>query len=182
MTGNALYDACVRLCDLCGVTPADLDVLTTNCGKNFTVKDLARVSSFICREIVLEENWYRSDTEPLLAYYNENGKPVVCLPQKTGKFVMWDPATDLFTPIDETVAAELAPRAMVFYRPFPNEKITTRKLLLFALKDVKWPDVSAVLFFTFVGTLVGLLTPFLNEKMYDLFIPLGDVSGLQAAR
>lgn len=181
LTGNALYDACVRLCDLCGVTPADLDVLTTNCGKNFTVKDLARVSGFICREIVLEENWYRSDTEPLLAYYNENGKPVVCLPQKTGKFVMWDPAADLFTPIDETVAAELAPRAMVFYRPFPNEKITTRKLLLFALKDVKWPDVSAVLFFTFVGTLVGLLTPFLNEKMYDLFIPLGDVSGLQAA-
>ena len=140
LTGNALYDACVRLCDLCGVTPVDLDVLTTNCGKRFTVQDLARVSGFICREIVLEEIWYHSDTEPILAYYNDNGKPVVCLPQKAGKFVMWDPATDLFTPIDETVAAELAPRAMVFYRPFPNEKITAKKLFLFALKDVKWRD------------------------------------------
>ena len=181
LTGNALYDACVRLCDFCGVTPVDLDTLTANCGKRFTVQDLARVSGFICREIVLEENWYRSDTEPLLAYYNDNGKPVVCFPKKTGKFVMWDPATDLFAPIDETVAAELAPRAVVFYRPFPNEKITAKKLFLFALKDVKCRDVAAVLFFALVGTMIGLLIPFLNEKMYDLFIPLGDVNGLQAA-
>ena len=57
LTGNALYDACVRLCDLCGVTPVDLDMLTANCGKRFTVQDLARVSGFICREIVFEENW-----------------------------------------------------------------------------------------------------------------------------
>ena len=181
LTGNALYDACVRLCDLCDVIPVDLDVLTANCGKRFAVQDLARVSGFICREIVLEENWYHLDTEPMLAYYNDSDKPVVCLPQKSGKFVMWDPDTDLFTPIDKTVAAELAPRAMVFYRPFPNEKITAKKLFLFALKDVKWRDVVAVLFFAFVGTLVGLLIPFLNEKMYDIFIPLGDVSGLQAA-
>ena len=181
LTGNALYDACVRLSDLCGVAPVDLDMLTANCGKRFTVNDLARVSGFICREIVLEENWYHSDTEPMLAYYKDNGKPVVCFSKKSGKFVMWDPATDLFTPVDATVAAELAPRAVMFYRPFPNEKITAKKLFLFALKDVKLRDVAAVLFFAFVGTMIGLLIPFLNEKMYDLFIPLGDVNGLQAA-
>ena len=179
LTGNALYDASLRLCDLCGITAVGLDVLTANCGRRFTVQDLARVSGFICREIVLEEKWYHLDTDPLLAYRNDNGQPVVCFPQKPGKFLVWDPTTDTLVRVDETIAAELAPRAMVFYRPFPNEKITVSKLFLFALKDVKWRDVAAVLLFTLLGTIIGLLTPLFNEKMYDLFIPLGDASGLQ---
>ena len=179
LTGNALYDACVRLCDLRGITPIGLEVLLANCGRRFTVQDFARVSGFICREVVLEEAWYHLDAGPLLAFRSDNGQPVVCFPQKPGKYVMWDATTDNFIPIDEDVAEQLDPRAIVFYRPFPYEKITVRKLLMFALKDVKWRDVAAILLFTFFGTMVGLLTPYLNELMYDLFIPLGDAPGLQ---
>ncbi|MBQ5659155.1 MAG: NHLP bacteriocin export ABC transporter permease/ATPase subunit [Peptococcaceae bacterium] len=179
LTGNALYDACVRLCDWQGIRPVGLEVLLANCGRRFTVKDVARVSGFICREVVLEETWYQLDAGPILAFRSDDGQPVVCVPHKTGKYILWDPAADSYTPIDETVAAQLDPRATVFYRPFPYEKITVPKLLLFALRDVQWRDVAALLLFSILGTMVGLLTPFLNEKMYDLFIPLGDAAGLQ---
>ena len=79
----------------------------------------------------------------------------------------------------EKIAAQLDPRAMIFYRPFPREEITLKKLMLFALQDINWRDVANILLFALLGTLVGLLTPYLNEQLFDLFIPLGDAPGLQ---
>ena len=177
-TGHALYDACVRLCDWQGIEPVSLDVLRANCGRCFTVKDMARISGFICRDILLEENWFRSDAGPFLAFKNK-GKPVACLPHKAGEYLIWDPADDSIAPVTEKVAAQLEPRAMVFYRPFPREEITLKKLMLFALQDINWRDVTNILLFALLGTLVGLLTPYLNEQLFDLFVPLGDAPGLQ---
>ena len=177
-TGYALYDACVRLCDWQGIKPVSLDVLRANCGRGFTVKDVARISGFICRDILLEENWFRNDAGPFLVFKNK-GKPVVCLPQKAGKYLIWDPANDSITPVTQKVAAQLEPRAMVFYRPFPQEEITLKKMMLFAMQDINWRDVTNILLFSLFGTLVGLLTPYLNEKLFDLFVPLGDAPGLQ---
>ncbi|MEE0110721.1 MAG: NHLP bacteriocin export ABC transporter permease/ATPase subunit [Oscillospiraceae bacterium] len=177
-TGHALYDACVRLCDWQGIEPVSLDVLRANCGRRFTAKDMARVSGFICRDILLEENWFRSDAGPFLGFVDK-GKPVVCLPQKAGRYLLWDPANDSITPVTQKVAAQLDPKALVFYRPFPREEITLKKLMLFALQDMNWRDVANILLFTLLGTLVGLLTPYLNEQLFDLFVPLGDAPGLQ---
>ena len=179
LTGNALYDACVRLCDWQGIEPVSLDILRSNCGRQFTVKDMARVSSFICRDILLVENWFKSDVGSFLAFRSSSRNPVVCLPQKAGKYLIWDPANDSIIPVTEKIAAQLDPRAMIFYRPFPREEITLKKLTLFALQDINWRDVTNILLFALLGTLVGLLTPYLNEQLFDLFIPLGDAPGLQ---
>ena len=179
LTGNALYDACVRLCDWQGIEPVSLDILRANCGRRFTVKDMARVSNFICRDILLVENWFKSDVGSFLAFRSSSRNPVVCLPQKAGKYLIWDPANDSIIPVTEKIAAQLDPRAMIFYRPFPREEITLKKLMLFALQDINWRDVASILFFALLGTLVGLLTPYLNEQLFDLFIPLGDAPGLQ---
>lgn len=178
-TGHALYDACARLCDWQGIEPVSLDVLRANCGRRFTAKDMARVSGFICRDILLEENWFKRDAGPLLAFRNDDKQPVLCLPKKAGQYLMWEPAADQYTRINERIAAQLDPRAMIFYRPFPREEITLKKLMLFALQDINWRDVASILFFALLGTLVGLLTPYLNEQLFDLFIPLGDAPGLQ---
>lgn len=177
-TGNALYDACVRLCDWQNIEPVSLDLLRTNCGRRFTPKDLARISGFICRDILLDEHWYKSDAGPFLAF-RTNKQPVVCLPHKTGKYLLWDPADDSFTPVTKNIAAQLNPKAMVFYRPFPREEITLKKLFLFALQDINWHDLLNVLLFALLGTMIGLLTPYLNEQLFDLFIPLGNTPGLQ---
>lgn len=179
LTGNALYDACVRLCDWQGIEPVSLDILRANCGRRFTVKDMARVSNFICRDILLVENWFKSDVGSFLAFRSSSRNPVVCLPQKTGKYLIWDPANDSIIPVTKKIAAQLDPRAMIFYRPFPREEITLKKLMLFALQDINWRDVANILLFALLGTLVGLLTPYLNEQLFDLFIPLGDAPGLQ---
>ena len=179
LTGNALYDACVRLCDWQGIEPVSLDILRANCGRRFTVKDMARVSNFICRDILLVENWFKSDVGSFLAFRSSSRNPVVCLPQKVGKYLIWDPANDSIIPVTEKIAAQLDPRAMIFYRPFPREEITLKKLMLFALQDINWRDVANILLFALLGTLVGLLTPYLNEQLFDLFIPLGDAPGLQ---
>lgn len=177
-TGNRLYDACVRLCDIQGIDPAGLSVIQSSCGRRFGPKDVARISGFICRDILLEEKWYKKDSGPLLVFRSGSKAPAVCMHQKAGKYMLWDPADDSTVAITEETAAMIDPRAMVFYRPFPREKITLKKLMLFALQDLNWRDVTALLLLTLLGTLIGLLLPYLNEQMYDLFIPLGDIPGL----
>lgn len=179
LTGVPLYDACVHLCDWQGIEPVSLDILRANCGRKFTVKDMARVSGFICRDILLEENWFKQDAGPILVYHNESRKPLVCVPKKPGVYLLWDPETDRFVRLTKDIASELDPRAMVFYRPFPREEITIKKLIRFAMQDMQWRDVGYVLIFALLGTLIGLLTPYLNEKLFDLFIPIGDKPGLQ---
>lgn len=179
LTGVPLYDACVHLCDWQGIEPVSLDILRANCGRKFTVKDMARVSGFICRDILLEENWFKQDAGPILVYHNESRKPLVCVPKKPGVYLLWNPETDRFVRVNKEVASEIDPRAMVFYRPFPREEITMKKLIHFAKQDIQWRDVINILIFALLGTLVGLLTPYLNEKLFDLFIPLGDKPGLQ---
>jgi ATP-binding cassette subfamily C protein len=76
-TGHALYDACARLCDWQGIEPVSLDVLRVNCGRRFTAKDMARISGFICRDILLEENWFKRDAGPFLAFRSDNKQPVL---------------------------------------------------------------------------------------------------------
>lgn len=178
-TGNAIYDAAVRLCDWQHIEPVSLDILKNNCGRNFNIKDIARLSGFICRDIMLEENWYKRDVGPVMVFTSGKRQPMVCLPKKPGKYIVWDPSANTTQPMTEEIASKLDPRAMMFYRPFPKEKITIKKLALFALQDVSWRDVVNILVFALIGTLIGLLLPYLNEKLFDVFIPLGNVSGLQ---
>lgn len=178
-TGNELYDACVRLCDWRRIEAISLDILKSNSGRNFTVEDLARLSGFICRDIVLVEDWYRQDCGAFLAYRDKGKKPVVCLPRNSHSYVVWDPEEDSVTRVTREVAMEIHPKAKMFYRPFPREKMTLGKMIKFALRDLNVRDAWSVFLLALTGTLIGLLLPFLNEQVYDLFIPLGDLSGLR---
>ncbi len=177
-TGNVLYDACVWLCQWQGIEPVSLDILCANSSRQFTPNDFARLSGFICRDIILDEKWFKQDAGPLLAFYKSKKNPVVCFPKKNGKYIMWNPADNSIVRVTAQIAAELSPKAVIFYRPFPKEKITFEKLVLFAIQDINWRDIISILVFALLGTLIGLWLPYFNEKLYNLFIPLKDVSGL----
>lgn len=179
LTGNALYDVVSYLCSWQKIDVASFDVVRATSGRRFTVRDIARVSNFTSRDLILDERWYKRDAGPILAYYGKSKTPVACVPRNNKKYRMWNPKTGESVPVTDEIAAQINPRAVMFYRPLPNKALSLRDLVLFALQDVGIRDIVNVLLFTFLGTLIGLLLPYLNEKMYDIFIPLGDLSGLR---
>ncbi len=178
-TRNTLYDAAARLCSWQEISIAPLSTITSCCGRSFTAKDVARVSKFACRDIVLTPDWYKKDSGPFLARLGQQRRPVACIPTRPGRYLIWDPETDTSTPVTRETAQELDPCALIFYRPFPAESITLGKLVRFAAHELYLRDVIYILLFSFLGIVVGLLQSYLNQQLYDLFIPLGDVNAAE---
>ena len=56
--------------------------------------------------------------------------------------------------------------------------MTVKDVAKYALGEMKWMDVLSIFVLILLGTLIGLLVPYINEQIYDLFIPLGYTQGL----
>lgn len=177
-TGNLLYDAIAAICDRERVTLMPLDSVLTACGRSFSAEDVARLSHFVCRDVVLDEDWYLCDCGPVLAYYEENGHPVACLPRSAHRYDCYDPATGETCALTAELASQLSPQAKMMYRSFPAKPMKMWELWKFGLRDVRRGDVVSLLVLALLGTAIGLLVPYINEKVYDVFIPMGDEGGL----
>ncbi|MBQ7565278.1 MAG: NHLP bacteriocin export ABC transporter permease/ATPase subunit [Lachnospiraceae bacterium] len=177
---NPLYNAVAILCRKEHIEIASFDRMTEACGVRFTLRDISRISHFTVREIVLAGDWYKKDSGPILAFTAENNTPVPCIPNGIKSYVYYDADTGESHKLTADFAKKLDAKGYVFYRPFPPKKIETMDLVKFGLQKVYRSDIVRLIFLAFLGALVGLLEPFLNEKVYDRYIPLGDTKGLFA--
>lgn len=177
-SGNNLYDAAAWLCRKEKITIASFDRVKDCCGRRFTVEDIARVSHFIIREVVLEEKWYQKDCGALLVFKEGDNSPFACSPRNPYSYNIYDPKTGNSVKLDKKTANGLSLKAYMFYRPFPEKPIKPKDLFLFSLQKVYPSDLLRLFTFALLGTLVGLLLPMINEQAYDKFIPMGNASAL----
>ena len=177
-SGNRIYDGVAYLCDQINIPVAEFEKIQESCGRRFTVSDVARISHFITREVVLEENWYQRDSGALLAYRADGHQPIACVPIGLNKYMAYDAQKQTSCVIDEKYAKTLEIKADMVYRPFPNKVLKAKDLFSFGMKSVYKSDVIRFVLLALLGTLIGLLLPFMNEQLYDKFIPMGNQSGL----
>lgn len=177
-SGNLLYDTLAVLCHHEGIHIAPIDDIREACGRRFTIEDISRVSHFIYRDLLLEENWFKADAGPLIVYAAEDGHPMLCLPKGMGKYVLVDLGGGKVVRVTAKVAKTVRPQAHMIYRPFENKSIGVKDLIRFGMKSVRRSDIFNMLLFALFGTLIGLLLPYLNEKIFDSYIPLGDQNTL----
>lgn len=134
---------------------------------------IASASNFRYRRVALRDDWWRRDHGPMLGFLEDGHKPVAILPRKAGRYFMIDPKTKEKVRITEKEADLFEPFAFFFFRPFHNEKVRVRDLLSYGMRmqvrDVVWLLVLAVLV-----AIIGLATPFLTGKLFDVVIPSAD--------
>ena len=179
-SGNRLYDTAAYLCARERIEIAAFERVRESAGRRFALHDIARVSHFTVREITLDEKWYTQDSGAILAYTADGNVPVACVPQGPRRYAAYDPETDSLRRIDAAFAAQLKPKAYMFYRPFPEKPVKIKDIFLFGMQKVYRSDMVRLFVLALLGTLIGLLIPYMNEQVYDKFIPLGDISGLAA--
>ena len=177
-SGKAIYDAAAFLCAKEKISIAPMAKVTEACGRRYGIHDIARVSHFVIREIVLEKDWYRDDTGSVLAFRMEDDAPVACISRGPRKHLIYDPKTGRVQPLDRETASGLKPRAFMFYRPFPEKPLSKWDVFRFGMQKVYPGDIVRLLVLALAGTLVGLLIPYLNEQVFDKFIPAGNTPGL----
>lgn len=170
---DPLYRAAEAACRRCGIAIAPPEVLAECCSREYTLEDIARVSHFACRRIILEENWFHRDGGAIIVF-NDKKEPLVCLPRKSRSYDIWNAATGETRRLTAAAAGNMAPEGVVFCRPFP-EKMGMKQLAGFCLAAVQTRDAARLLVMALVSALIGILLPTLEQTVFDEIVPLGDV-------
>lgn len=171
-SNNSLYNSMVLLCHKSNVSIAPYDKITEACGDDFGVEDIARLSHFAYREIILNIGWQKKDSGAFLVF-DDNKKPLVCLPKSKSSYVLYDVEEGTSIPVSEKVAATLSANAYMIYRPLPSKRLKIRDIIKYCSKSINLRDVVWLIVLTLATSLIGLLTPRISQSIYDEFIPLG---------
>jgi NHLM bacteriocin system ABC transporter ATP-binding protein len=135
---------------------------------------LARASSVRYRDVVLKGAWWKQDNGPLLAFRpSETGNaPAVALALiRCGRaYFVSDTEKGTRDRLTPELASSIAPKAVMFYRPFPPRPLGWSDLLLFGLHGT-WRDVFTMLAVGAATGLLVLLMPVATGILFDTIIP-----------
>lgn len=177
-SGNLLYDAAAYVCDSQNIRIAPYDKILAGAGRRFKINDVARVSGFIIREVLLEHGWQKRDSDPMIGFIENGHKAVALVPKETGGYIAYNPQTHERVKVDAVYEAGLEGQAYAVYAPFPNKSMTIREMFLFGFQHSKMCDWVRFAILMLLGTLVGILLPMLNQQIYDNYIPIGWSDGI----
>ena len=174
--GDISYRAMGFVGKYLGVPIIAEEELVIRCGKNPTLPAIAKISNVICRKIVLEANWHKSDCGAFVS--TVEGKTVACVPGRTGKYKIFYAEEGRVEPMTDEIARTVDPRAYSLSRALPRKKMTVRDIVRFCAKSITLREILLVAALTLVCALIGILMPTLNQLIYDDYIPLGDFGSL----
>lgn len=170
---NLLYNAIADLCKKEHIEIAPLEKIQEGCGNNFTVSDIARISHFAYREIVLEDKWYKTDIGNVLVF-DTDGIPYVCYKQSGNKYIAVNSKTGVRAKVDEKLSESFEVKGFMLYRPFPNKKLSLLDLVKYCVLSLKFSDIAIFLVLSLGMTLISSLIPTLTEQIYNNYIPVGN--------
>lgn len=176
LTGNDVYRAVSFLCGKMGISLLSGEEIAARCGATPSVADMARISHFICRDVVLEADWYKTDCGSFVS--NIDGKTVACIPMKRGKYYIFYAEDNCVKQLTPEVARTIAPQVQSIGRTLPRKKLAKKDVFAFCKKSIRASDMVPVVMLALATALIGILLPILNEKIYDEYIPLGDMGNL----
>ena len=103
-----------------------------------------------------EDGWWRTDSNAMLAFGSDDGRPVALLPGRFGRYRLVDPVTRQSVRVTAARAGALAKDAWMFYRPLPAGATTPADLLAIALHG-STADLARLALGALPGGLIKLL-------------------------
>ncbi len=163
-----------------GVGPEDLlhrvcSLIGERIGVQFrpsgTLAGIAKASRVRTRKVMLRGDWWVRDSGPMLAYLEEDGRPVALLPTPSFRYEMVEPGLGTRVPVDQRNAALLSPYAYTFYVPLAEKAITGLNLIVFGLKGCSKSDLVKIPLIGIIVGILGLLVPLATGVIFDSIIP-----------
>lgn len=166
---DATYAACRLVARAAGITLAEPAQNGTESDRLDPVERVALASRVRTRSVRLEDGWWRDDVGPLVGHRTLSGAPVALL-WRRGGYAAVHPATGRETPVERANAEEFEPRAVMFYRPLPERRLSPLRLLRFCLQGTR-RDLSGLLLAGLVTVGLGALVPVATGKVLGEFVP-----------
>lgn len=176
-SGNMLFDCVSLMCTYQNINIVEYEKVKETYGEKCSISDIAGLSHFAYRQVVLVDKWYSTDSGVFLVF-DEKKKPKVCLPKGRNSYLLFDPKDNSLTPVTKKIADSLDRKAYMIYRPLSSGQVNRKDIISYCAKSIRISDIIWLLLLTIVSSLIGLLTPIISGKLYDEYIPLGAVAVL----
>ncbi|MFG2374149.1 NHLP bacteriocin export ABC transporter permease/ATPase subunit [Streptomyces sp. NPDC048504] len=166
---DASYAACKLVAEAAGLTLAEPAQSGSESDRLDPVERIALASRVRVRAVRLDGRWWRDNVGPLVGHRALSGAPVALL-WRRGGYVAVHPATGRETPIEKANAEEFEPRAVMFYRPLPERRLSPFGLLRFSMQGTG-SDLTNLLISGLVTVAIGALVPIATGKVLGEFVP-----------
>ncbi|MGB3288949.1 MAG: NHLP bacteriocin export ABC transporter permease/ATPase subunit [Burkholderiaceae bacterium] len=134
-----------------------------------SLEAIARASGLRLRKVALEAGWQRADTQPLLAYAKDDGRPLAVLPLANGTPAVYDPARRQ-TLRGPQALAMLSNTGFVFTAPLPFRPLNWSSLPRFTIARA-WRDLLTLVLSALCGGILGMAAPIAMAHLIDTVIP-----------
>ncbi|MEV0778743.1 NHLP bacteriocin export ABC transporter permease/ATPase subunit [Streptomyces sp. NPDC050428] len=175
VTGDAARDATFTVCRLVaaasGITLSDhsRSAGTPLDDRVDPVERIAIASRVRTRSVRLDGPWWRTDSGPLVGHRAKSGAPVALL-WRRGRYEAVNPATGARLRVGEQNADDFESRAVMFYRPLPDEPMTPWRLLRFGLRG-NGADLRGLALTCLVTVGLGALVPIATGRVLGEYVP-----------
>ncbi|WP_280702977.1 NHLP bacteriocin export ABC transporter permease/ATPase subunit [Kitasatospora sp. GP82] len=166
---DATLAACRRVGEAAGIqVSAPVDGGSLNDRLN-PVERIALSSRFRTRVVGLGERWWQENAGPLLGHRAASGAPVALL-WRRGRYEAVEPRSGRRTAVGAANADEFEPRAVMFYRPLPEQPMSAWRLLRFSLRGTG-ADLRNLILGGLVAVGLGALVPIATGQVLGAYVP-----------
>jgi ABC-type bacteriocin/lantibiotic exporter with double-glycine peptidase domain len=133
---------------------------------------LSRMVGIRTRGVLLEGDWYRHESGPLLGFHlepDDRVHPVAILPSRRG-YVVRDPTDRSTRRVTAALVEQLHPQAYQFYVPAPTRPLGPLDVLRFASRGAM-RDVAFVIGVGLATGSISTLVPLLTGQVFDRIVP-----------
>ncbi len=129
-----------------------------------------RPYGMMSRLITLNEKWYQDAVGPLICVTTE-GDIVALIPGKSGGYRFFSKEENCIVRLNEKNSSKFDRTAASFYRPLPNKSMNGKDLFRFMFSNIGITDVVKLVISSIVVILLGFLTPYATNIIFNYAIP-----------
>ncbi len=145
---------------------------------NEVLEYLLRPSGIMRRNVNLDKGWYHDAVGAMLGTRADDGSLVALIPTGLKGYSFVDLATGKRVKLTGSTEKLIEREAIAFYKPFPLQKMGMGSLLKYILEQIAPADAALVAVSMLVCTLVGMLTPKLNQMLFSDVLASGSTTVL----
>lgn len=142
---------------------------------NEQLEYLMRPYGIMRRTVRLEKGWYRDAVGAMLGVMKESGRVVALIPAGFSGYCYIDTDSGKKIKINRRNQNLFDNDAIAFYKPFPLKKIGLGTVAKYIAETLSAADFALIALATLALSLIGMLSPKLNNLLFAVVLPSGSV-------
>lgn len=142
---------------------------------NEQLEYLMRPYGIMRRSVILESGWYKDAIGAMLGIRKDNGTVVALIPSGFSGYEYFDLESGKYIKVKKSNEDLFEDEAIAFYKPFPLKSITIKDLIVYIAQVLSVSDYVAIAFATLAVSLLGMLTPKINNILFSVVVTSGSV-------